>query len=162
MPQGQRNFILYDGFYQWQKTYGPLYRSWAFGNDLYLGLNSFEIRQHRRSGWGMYTVNYGGGMSPVQLEWVRKQLEQAQNQNRNVTIVEHQDPRGGHYGQDFSYYFSQIDYTGIGVSAGDYVVGEAFASLVCSKVPERDTPRKLHQICQHEGLRGMDAPGSGV
>jgi hypothetical protein len=26
-----RNFILYDGFYQWQKTYGPLYYSWKFG-----------------------------------------------------------------------------------------------------------------------------------
>ncbi len=25
VPLRSRNFILYDGFYQWQKTYGPLY-----------------------------------------------------------------------------------------------------------------------------------------
>ena len=74
VPRDDRNFILYDGFHQWQKTYGPLYFSWKFGKSFYVSLNSFELRQHRRTGWGMYTVNYGGGMSDVQIEWLDREL----------------------------------------------------------------------------------------
>ena len=66
--------LLYDGFYQWQRTYGPLTASWKFGKNRYVALNSFELRQHRRSGWGMYTVNYGGGMTDVQMGWLDREL----------------------------------------------------------------------------------------
>lgn len=30
VPRATRNYILYDGFYQWQKTYGPLHYSYRF------------------------------------------------------------------------------------------------------------------------------------
>src|SRR5262249_7939118 len=65
-----RNMVLYDGFHQWHKTYGPTYAEFAFGKNVYMNLNTYDLRQHRRSGWGMYTVNYGGGISKVQAEWL--------------------------------------------------------------------------------------------
>jgi hypothetical protein len=49
VPRGTRNQMLYDGFQQWQKTYGPLYESWTFGKNRYVSLNTYELRQHRRS-----------------------------------------------------------------------------------------------------------------
>ncbi len=106
VPRGDRNMVLYDGFHQWQRTYGPLYYSHRFGKSFFLGLNSFDLRQHRRTGWGMYVANYGGGMSPVQLAWARRELDLAEKIGVDAVMVLHHDPRGGHKGKDFGYYFS--------------------------------------------------------
>ena len=77
VPRAERNMVLYDGFHQWQKTYGPLYSSWSFGKNRYVSMNTYELRQHRRTGWGMYTVNYGGAVGTTQLEWLDRELGRA-------------------------------------------------------------------------------------
>ena len=123
IPRNERNFILYDGFYQWQKTYGPLYYSHKFGKNVYLSLNSFELRQHKRSGWGMYTVNYGGGMSDVQMTWLDRELLRARSEESDVVVLAHHDPRGGHNGLDHGYYFEQLEYRSVYQSAISYLVG---------------------------------------
>ncbi len=152
IPRGERNHILYDGFYQWQKTYGPLYYSHKFGKSFYLSLNSFELRQHRRSGWGMYTVNYGGGMSDTQMAWLDRELLRAKTDGSDVVVLAHHDPRGGHKGEDPGYYFEQLEYRSVYQSAINYLVGKVWNPAVC-KLPDWALPREQQESCVHDGLQ---------
>ena len=157
VPRADRNFILYDGFNQWQKSYGPLYASWTFGKNRYLSINSFELRQHRRTGWGMYTVNYGGAVGKVQMEWIDRELARGKTASEDVVMLMHHDPRGGHRGKDFGYYFPLIEYRSVQQSTLNYIMSEQLAPLICSKdelslsVDERDS-------CLHDGLQEWHAP----
>jgi len=113
VPRQDRNMVLYDGFHQWQKTYGPLYASWSFGKSRYVSMNTYELRQHRRTGWGMYTVNYGGAVGSTQLEWLDRELGRTRLTNEDVTVLMHHDPRGGHKGKDLGYYFPMLRYASV-------------------------------------------------
>lgn len=157
VPRDQRNYILYDGFYQWQKTYGPLNYSWKFGKNFYVSLNSYELRQHRRSGWGMYTVNYGGGMSDVQLEWLDRELLRAKVTGDDVVLLAHHDPRGGHQNLDQGYYFDQLEYGSIYQSAINYIAQGVFNTAVC-QLPDWVLPRSQEDSCIHDGLQEWMRP----
>ncbi len=157
IPRAERNHILYDGFYQWQKTYGPLYYSHKFGKSFYLSLNSFELRQHRRSGWGMYTVNYGGGMSDTQMAWLDRELLRAKTDGSDVVVLAHHDPRGGHKGKDPGYYFEQLEYRSVYQSAINYLVGKVWNPAVC-KLPDWALSRDQSESCVHDGLQEWMRP----
>lgn len=157
IPRDERNFILYDGFQQWQKTYGPLYFSWKFGKSFYVSMNSFELRQHRRSGWGMYTVNYGGGMSDVQMAWLDRELLRTKVTGDDVVLLAHHDPRGGHKNQDPGYYFEQLEYRSVYQSAINYLVGKVWNSAVC-KLPPWALSRDQSESCVHDGLQEWMRP----
>lgn len=151
-PREERNEVLYDGFYQWQKTYGPLTSSWKFGKNFYVNLNSFELRQHRRSGWGMYTVNYGGGMSDVQMAWLDRELLRADTNGDDVILLAHHDPRGGHHNLDPGYYYDQLEYGSVYQSAINYIVQDKFNPAVCG-LPDWVLPRSKEEDCIHDGLQ---------
>ncbi len=157
VPRAQRNIVLYDGFHQWQKTYGPLYGSWSFGKNRYVSVNSYELRQHHRTGWGMYTVNYGGGIGKVQMDWIDRELGRAKVANEDVVLLMHHDPRGGHKGKDLGYYFPLLDYQGMSQSTVNYLLGEVFTPYICKKedfqlsVDERES-------CLHDGLQEWMGP----
>jgi len=159
VPRKDRNMILYDGFYQWQRTYGPLTSSWKFGKNRYVALNSFELRQHRRSGWGMYTVNYGGGMSEVQIAWLDRELDRSKALGEDVVLLAHHDPRGGHKATDWGYYFEQLEYKGVQQSAVNYLLGKVFNPIVC-KLPSWATSQSEGQSesCLHDGLQEWMRP----
>ncbi|MBX3233869.1 MAG: metallophosphoesterase [Labilithrix sp.] len=157
VPRADRNMVLYDGFYQWQKTYGPLTSSWTFGKNRYVSMNSYELRQHRRTGWGMYTVNYGGGMSKVQLEWLDRELVRGKAAGEDVVLLMHHDPRGGHKGEDHGYYMPVVDYRGIGQSTLNYLLSEQLTPLVCKK-PELSMSVDERDSCRHDGLQEWMAP----
>lgn len=157
IPRSERNFILYDGFQQWQKTYGPLHFSWKFGKSFYVSLNSFELRQHRRSGWGMYTVNYGGGMSDVQIAWLDRELLRSKVTGDDVVLLAHHDPRGGHKSKDPGYYFEQLEYKSVYQSAINYLVGKVWNSSVC-KLPPWALSRDQSESCVHDGLQEWMRP----
>ncbi len=157
VPRADRNYILYDGFHQWQKTYGPLHFSWKFGKSTYVSLNSFELRQHRRSGWGMYTVNYGGGMSDVQLAWLDRELLRSKVTGDDVVLLAHHDPRGGHKSQDLGYYFEQLEYRSVYQSAINYLVSTVWNSAVC-KLPDWALSRGQEESCVHDGLQEWMRP----
>jgi len=157
IPREDRNYILYDGFYQWQKTYGPLYMSWKFGKSFYVSMNSFELRQHRRSGWGMYTVNYGGGMSDVQMAWIDRELLRTKVTGDDVVLLAHHDPRGGHQNKDPGYYFEQLEYRSVYQSAINYLVGKVWNSAVC-KLPDWALSRGQEESCVHDGLQEWMRP----
>jgi hypothetical protein len=157
VPRADRNFILYDGFQQWQKTYGPLNFSWKFGKSFYVSLNSFELRQHRRSGWGMYTVNYGGGMSDVQIAWLDRELLRTKVTGDDVVLLAHHDPRGGHKSKDPGYYFEQLEYKSVYQSAINYLVGHVWNSAVC-KLPPWALTRDQGESCVHDGLQEWMRP----
>jgi hypothetical protein len=157
IPTADRNYVVYDGFYQWQKTYGPLYYSHKFGKNRYVSLNSFELRQHRRSGWGMYTVNYGGGMSDVQMEWLDRELLRGAADASDVILVAHHDPRGGHKGKDRGYYFEQIDYRSMHESSINYLMGKAWNPAVC-KLPSWALSGEQSDDCVHDGLQEWMRP----
>ncbi len=151
LPQAERNLALYDGFYQWRRTYGPLYTSWIHGKNQFINVNSFDLRQHRRSGWAMFTLNYGGGVSPWQMEWLERELERADALKNDVILLAHHDPRGGHSGHDYPYYFKQLDYRGVLESIVRYVDGEVLNPTVCEKLPESLMSKKKKLSCLHDG-----------
>jgi hypothetical protein len=158
LPKKDRNYILYDGFYQWQRTFGPLYYSWSFGKNHYISVNSFDLRQHRRSGWGMYTVNYGGGISPVQMEWLSRELDRAESLNRDTIVLAHHDPRGGHNNKDYPFLYEQLEYHGIGQSAWNYIAGKYVFPFACNKLPSWAQPDSLQDNCLHDGLQEWMRP----
>jgi hypothetical protein len=158
LERKDRNYILYDGFYQWQRTFGPLYASWTFGKNHFVNMNSFDLRQHRRSGWGMYTVNYGGGVSPTQMEWIARELDRAESLNRDVVVLAHHDPRGGHKNKDYPYLFEQLEYHGIGQSAWNYVAGKYVFPFLCDKLPAWAQTDVLQNDCLHDGLQEWMRP----
>jgi hypothetical protein len=157
LPRSDRNYILYDGFQQWQKTYGPLNFSWKFGKSFYVSLNSFELRQHRRAGWGMYTVNYGGGMSDVQMAWLDRELLRAKGTGDDVVLLAHHDPRGGHKSKDIGYYFEQLAYRSVYQSAINYLLGKVWNTAVC-KLPDWALSRGQEESCVHDGLQEWMRP----
>ncbi len=157
VDRAERNVVLYDGFYQWQKSYGPLFASWKWGDNRYLSVNSYDLRQHRRAGWGVYTVNYGGGVSPTQLDWIRRELERAEATEDDVVVLAHHDPRGGHKGSDFGFYFPQVTYRGLGQSAAQYLEGKVLEAVVC-KLPDWALKDSLETDCLHDGLQEWMRP----
>ncbi len=157
VPRSERNVILYDGFYQWQKTYGPLTASWTFGKNRYVSMNSYELRQHRRTGWGMYTVNYGGGVSKPQLEWLDRELTRGKNAGDDVIVLMHHDPRGGHGGQDHGYYAPMVEYRGIAQSTLNYILSSELVPAVC-KQPDWSLSVDDRESCLHDGLQEWMGP----
>lgn len=157
VARSDRNVILYDGFYQWQKTYGPLYASWTFGKNRYVTMNSYELRQHRRTGWGMYTVNYGGGVSKPQLEWLDRELARGATAGEDVVVLMHHDPRGGHKGTDYGYYAPMIEFRGMAQSTLNYILDEKLTPLVC-KQPDWALSVNDRESCLHDGLQEWMGP----
>lgn len=153
LEESERNLPLYDGFYHWRKTYGPLYSSWSYGKNHYINMNSYDCRQHRRSGWGMYTVNYGGCISMEQNMWITRELGVAHKQALDVVLIAHHDPRGGHKGEDYPYYFKQVDYTGAGLSLTNYVQGSIIMPKYCDASSESMRTNDADLTCLHDGLQ---------
>ena len=155
IPRTQRNYILYDGFHQWQRSYGPLYFSFRFGKSSFVSLNSYEIRQHMRTGWGMYTVNYGGGLSEVQLEWLRGEIERGKG--TDIVLSAHHDPRGGHMNMDRGYYYPLLAYNNVQQSLFNYTNSEVINPLAC-KLPNWALSGLKQTSCLHDGLQEWMAP----
>ncbi len=134
VSDSRRNYVLYDGINQWRRTYGPTYQSWGIGNNLYVNVNSYELRQHMRAGYGMYTVNYGGGVSQSQMDWIKRAVRE--NDKREVVLLTHHDFRGGHKNVGHGYFVRQVPYKGMGDVAVKYALGEVILPKVCSSAPE--------------------------
>lgn len=157
VPREERNMVLYDGFHQWQKTYGPLYASWSFGKNRFISMNTYELRQHRRTGWGMYTVNYGGAVGQTQMEWLDRELGRSSLRSEDVTILMHHDPRGGHKGKDIGYYFPMLRYQSVQQSTVNYLLNEVFTPLVC-KNDDLSISVDERESCLHDGLQEWMGP----
>jgi hypothetical protein len=151
----QRNMVLYDGYNQWARTYGPHHSSFLFGKNFYMNLNSAEQRQHTRSGWGMYTVSYGGAISDVQMEWIRRDMDA--HPDHDIVLLAHHDPRGGHNGKDSGYYFAPLAYKGMGQSTVNYVIGEIWNPQLC-KLPSWAISDVKELGCLHDGLQEWMGP----
>ncbi len=149
--------VLYDGFHQWQKTYGPLYASWSFGKNRFVSMNTYELRQHRRTGWGMYTVNYGGAVGQTQMEWLDRELGRTRLTNEDVTILVHHDPRGGHKGKDLGYYFPMLRYASVQQSTINYLFNEVFNPIIC-KQDDLSLTVNERESCLHDGLQEWMGP----
>jgi hypothetical protein len=158
VARAERNMVLYDGVYQWQRTYGPTYASWHYGKTRFVNLDSYDLRQHRRTGWGLYTVNYGGGLSKVQLEWAKRELDRAETLSDDVVLVAHHDPRGGHKGKDYPFLFDQVDYTGIDQSFSNYFDAEVFGKAFCKLAPAWARSDEQEASCLHDGLQEWMRP----
>ena len=158
----ERNYPLYDGFNQWKRTYGPLYQSWVFGKNHYINLNSYELRQHMRSGWGMYTVNYGGGISQPQNAWVKREIAIANEAGREILLLAHHDPRGGHKGANYPFYYRQVPYAGMVGVAKDFALGEYLLPKLCGALPEfvKASNQTLAMSCMQDGLQEWMRPDS--
>jgi hypothetical protein len=155
VPRAQRNYILYDGQYQWQRTIGPLHHSWKFGTSRFIGLNTFELRQHMRMAWGMYSTNYGGSMSPVQMEWLDRELARADADKSDVTLLTHHDPRGGTGHDDFGTYHGQEGFEKIHAALlGELSRYGGIFKATCEALTESDV--EADRAEPEEDTRGCD------
>lgn len=136
IPRPQRNQILYDGQYQWLRTIGPLHHSWRFRSTRFIGMNTYELRQHMRMGWGMYSANYGGGMGPDQLDWVGRELSRGDQEKSDVVLIAHHDPRGGKGHGEYGSYHSL----------------ETYNHLYKATLEEGARYAGVHQLCQGASL----------
>lgn len=155
IPERERNMMLYDGFSQWHRTYGPLHYSFNFGKNHYISGNSYDLRQHTRAGWGMYTVNYGGGLSAEQEEWLGRDLRR--NQSKDTVLLMHHDPRGGHKGEDQGYYFAQLAFANMQQSLVNFVLQQGIGPTMC-KLPRWARAGYSEAECLHDGLQEWMAP----
>jgi hypothetical protein len=120
-------------------------------------MNTYELRQHRRTGWGMYTVNYGGSVGQTQLEWLDRELGRSRLTNEDVTLLMHHDPRGGHKGKDLGYYFPMLRYASVQQSTINYLFNEVFTPLVC-KQDDITLSVNERESCLHDGLQEWMGP----
>jgi hypothetical protein len=120
-------------------------------------MNSFELRQHRRTGWGMYTVNYGGSVSKTQLDWLDRELSRGRAAGEDVVVLMHHDPRGGHGGKDFGYYSPMLTFAGIAQSTINYLIAEKLVPAVCKK-PDWSLSVDDRNSCLHDGLQEWMGP----
>ncbi|MCC7403229.1 MAG: hypothetical protein IT288_02425 [Bdellovibrionales bacterium] len=157
----KRNIPLYDGFNQWKRAYGPLTQSWSFGKTTYVNINSFDLRQHMRSGWGMYTVNYGGNVSSHQMIWIHREINRLHNgQKFETVLLAHHDPRGGHKNVGYPFYFRQVPFKGMDESFKNYVSGEIIQPKICEHAPEwvKKKSTDLYLGCLQDGLQEWMRP----
>lgn len=158
VPRSDRNYILYDGAYHWQKTYGPRNFSWRFGRQRYIGIDTYRLRQHARMSWSMYATNYGGGMDQVEMEWLDREVSRADAEKNDTILLSHHDARGGHEGgQDHGYYFPLRMYDGVQQVMMDGLARIAITPALCM-LPTWMLDASTLYGCQHEGHHGWMAP----
>ncbi|MBT3984464.1 MAG: metallophosphoesterase [Bacteriovoracaceae bacterium] len=121
LKEEDRNVVVYDGFNHWRKNFGPLNYSFKYGNHYFIGVNSFDLRQHRRTGFGQYIANYGGMIGPAQMEWLKKEVEFATNQGFSISIISHHDPRGGEKSEWQGHYYYKNIFGGIKNNIWSYI-----------------------------------------
>lgn len=101
-----KNVVAYDGLHHFRRSVGPLYHSFDWGKTRWLCLSSFELDRHDRLGYHAVVANWGGWMRREQLDWLKRELEEATAREMRVVALVHHDPRGGSLGKDLGYYHS--------------------------------------------------------
>jgi hypothetical protein len=151
LQKSERNYPLYDASNQWRKLYGTNYSAWNYGDGHLINLNTYDLRQHSRAGWGLFIMNYGGGISSFQMGWVKREVAAATRLDRDIILIGHHDPRGGHKDKDRPYYYPLLDYKGVQSSAKQWFKDEILADYGCRYLPGR-LLEKFKVSCVHTGL----------
>lgn len=158
VPRSERNYVLYDGAYHWQKTFGPRNFSWRFRNQRYVGIDTYRLRQHMRMSWSMYAPNYGGGMDDVEIDWLKRELARADAEKNDTILLSHHDARGGHEGgADHGYYFPLKPYDGVQQVLMDGLARIAITPALCM-LPEWSLTEAQLVACRHDGHQGWMEP----
>lgn len=90
-------WVLIDGWNHWKKQFGPLYHSFDYGNDHYIGLNSFDWPVSKRNLLGtpkifMLQFTRGARIGQEQFKWLEEDLRQAGMRGANIFIFMHHSP----------------------------------------------------------------------
>jgi hypothetical protein len=96
-------------------------------------------------------------MSHEQLAWLDREIARAHIASEDMVLLMHHDPRGGHKGKDFGYYFPVITYKGFEQSAINYLVNDKLSPLVC-KLDDVQLTVQDQDGCLHDGLQEWMAP----
>ena len=91
--------LLRDGLEYWKQIIGPPYYSFNYGeNQHFICINTYDAPVSQRNGWYFAVQRWGGAISQEQWEWLRGDVENACQEQRNTVIVAHHDPRGDIHG----------------------------------------------------------------
>src|SRR5262249_15036138 len=72
---------------------------------------------------------------------------------KDIVLIGHHDPRGGHNGKDYPYAFPQVDYRGMAQSTKNFVNGEVINKKLCDNVPSFALSDARQLSCLHDGLQ---------
>lgn len=87
-----------DGLEHYSRILGPQYYSFDVGNLHFVMINSYDGTPLRREASPLPpeipVENWGGFISEEQLNWIARDLAEAQKKNQNSLLFLHHDPRG--------------------------------------------------------------------
>lgn len=87
----------WDGWVYWQRHLGPLYSSFRFGRDHFIGLNTFDWSVARRNIFSRaefltFRFRLGAFISDEQVNWLEKDISSAKQQGNRIFFFLHHSP----------------------------------------------------------------------
>ena len=79
-----------DGLEFWKEYFGPLYYSFDFGNNHFIGVNSFDWPPILRSSVLFIALNWGGSIQDVQMQWIEQDLKSSESDLKFIFL--HHNP----------------------------------------------------------------------
>ena len=88
------------------------------------------------------------------MEWIKTEFERSQSAHQDLIFLAHHDPRGGHKGNDYPYYFKQYDFAGVGTNFSSYLKSEVLKGAICDgPFAQLVDGNKRDLFCTHDGLQ---------
>ncbi|HNT33750.1 MAG TPA: metallophosphoesterase [bacterium] len=87
----------WDGWVYWQQHLGPLYQSFDFGQDHFIGLNTFDWQPARRNIFSRaefltFRFRLGAFISDEQIRWLERDISEARKREQRIFFFLHHSP----------------------------------------------------------------------
>lgn len=78
-----------DGLKFWEKTFGPLYYSFDYGDTHFLSVNSYDWSRRDRIGFSYLVFNWGGSIQQEQMNWITKDISENLDAEQIIMMIHH-------------------------------------------------------------------------
>jgi len=78
-----------DGLKFWEKTFGPLYYSFDYGDTHFLSINSYDWSRRDRIGFSYLVFNWGGSIRQEQMNWIADDLSENSDTDQTIMMMHH-------------------------------------------------------------------------
>lgn len=78
-----------DGLRFWERTFGPLYYSFDYGDTHFLSVNSYDWPRIDRIGFSYIVLNWGGSVQEEQMDWIATDLSENLDAEQTLMMMHH-------------------------------------------------------------------------